>query len=292
MFIGSINTIPSIVNLPGQSITPPDFTDEYAFRFGANPNAEFFTVGQTSEFDLLSTVTVSFWFTVNNSLWSSTASETRGMVDKLNSTKNAGWGVYFQNFSIQGTRKPFICATTGNTGVGLGDRRLRYEVPAADTAYHYAFTYNSTTGKYRSYINGQVINNDPSPGNVGQINLEDEQFPLPAPINNTTADLVVGKDTTTSTQSGEFIGKMDEISIWNTDLSAQSIANLYNFSVHGNLNLNPNVSNLVAWYRCGENATWNGTAWEMPNSKTGATAATNVVSAGLIEADRVAGIIV
>ena len=289
MFIGSINTIPSIVNLPGQSKSPIDFTDEFAFRFGANPNAEFFTVGATSEFDLLSTVTVSFWFTVDNSLWSSTANETRGMVDKLNSGKNAGWGVYFQNFSTQGVRVPFICATTGNSGVGLTDRRLRYEVPAADTAYHYAFTYNSITGEYKSYINGQAIFN--TGNNVGQINLANN-FPVPAPINNTTADLVVGKDTTTSTQSGEFKGKMDEISIWNTDLSYQSINNIYNFSVNGDLNQNANVSNLIAWYRCGENSTWSGSEWQMPNSRLGATSATDVASAGLIEADRVAGIIV
>lgn len=287
MFIGNINTIPSIVNLPGQSGSS-GFTDPFAFRFGGNPNAEFFTVGTTSEFDLLSTVTVSFWFTVDNSLWSSTASETRGMVDKLNSTKNSGWGVYFQNFSIQGTRTPYICATTGVTGVAIGSRRVRYKIPAPDTAYHYAFTYNSTTGEYKSYVNGQIITNSQDPGgSIGQITLTS----IPAPINNTTADLVLGKDTTTSTQSGEFKGKLDEISIWNIDLSAQSIADIYNFSANGDLNQNPNVNNLVAWYRCGEDATWNGSAWEMPNSKTGAAAATDVVSAGLVEADKVAGII-
>ena len=286
--IGIGQAIIDVVNLPGQS-GEPGFTDPFAFRFGANPAAEFFA-GPDNEFDLTDAVTVSLWFTVDASLWGATNAQTRFMVDKASgSSLTTGYTVYFQNFSSQGVRSPYICATTGVSGFTITQRRLRVNIPAADTAYHFAYTYNKNNGEYRAYFNGQPVVNGSGSGsliNIGSITLGQS-----APINTNNVNFVLGKTTDSSSTTGEFEGKMDEISIWNTDLSAQSIADIYNFSANGDLNQNPNVNNLVAWYRCGENATWTGSEWQMPNSKTGASAATNVVSTGLVEADKVAGII-
>ena len=91
-----------------------------------------------------------------------------------------------------------------------------------------------------------------------------------------------------NTAGNEFAGKIDEVSMWNTNLSSDAITELY---TNGPINLNTNTgnytssSNLVAWYRMGEEATFNsGTGvWTLTDQGSGGN---NATSANMEEADR------
>ena len=66
--------------------------------------------------------------------------------------------------------------------------------------------------------------------------------------------------------NGNFVnGNMDECSIWNTNLSATQISEIYNGGKPGNLKKHSAFANLVDWYR-GDGAAFDGTNFTIPNS--------------------------
>lgn len=63
-----------------------------------------------------------------------------------------------------------------------------------------------------------------------------------------------------------YNGYQDEISIWNKALTAGEVTELYNSGKPKNLNTHSAVANLVSWWRMGDgNASWNGSAWTVPD---------------------------
>ena len=78
-------------------------------------------------------------------------------------------------------------------------------------------------------------------------------------------------------------GSMDEMSIWNTELSSSAVTEIYNSGVPNNLNSHTNVSNLISWYRMGEEATFSGGSWTLTDQGSGGN---NATSNNMEEADR------
>jgi hypothetical protein len=65
---------------------------------------------------------------------------------------------------------------------------------------------------------------------------------------------------------GNFLnGNMDEVSVWNKALSGAEITELYNSGVPSNLNTHSAVTNLKAWWRMGDGATFGGANWTIPD---------------------------
>jgi len=76
-----------------------------------------------------------------------------------------------------------------------------------------------------------------------------------------------------------FAGNLDEISIFNTELSASDVTTIFN-------NGTPNdISSLspISWWRMGEEATWSGSAWTLTDQGSGGNNATSV---NMEEADK------
>lgn len=78
-----------------------------------------------------------------------------------------------------------------------------------------------------------------------------------------------------------FSGNLDEISIFNTELSASDVATIYNSGVPNDIS---SISGLVSWWRMGDNDTWNGSTWTLTDNGSGGNDATSV---NMEEGDRV-----
>jgi len=74
-------------------------------------------------------------------------------------------------------------------------------------------------------------------------------------------------------------GNMDEVAVWNSELSSADVATIYNSGTPGDLtSLSPQ-----AWYRMGEEATWDGSDWTLTDQGSSGTDGT---STNMAEADR------
>lgn len=84
-----------------------------------------------------------------------------------------------------------------------------------------------------------------------------------------------------------FYGMIDEISIWNKNLSDTEASELYNSGTAKNLSdMTAYTTNCIAWYRNGDLSSdnWDGSKWNIYNAK--GTANTNMISTGMVEANR------
>lgn len=135
----------------------------------------------------------------------------------------------------------------------------------ADTWYHFVLTWNlsSTTGKI--YING-VYDNQGT--NFGQVTY------LSTPV-------YIG----TYGPSHYFEGNLSNISIYNSELSAAQVTEIYNEGVPSNLNNHSAYSNLVSWWQLGSNSSFN-TNWTVLDEK----GSNNGTSVNMNEGDIVDGV--
>jgi len=76
--------------------------------------------------------------------------------------------------------------------------------------------------------------------------------------------------------TGYTAGKFDELSIWDSSLSSDAITEIYNSGTPNDLEslTNASSSNLLAWYKMGEDSTFS-TSWSMPNSVDSSNTATS-----------------
>lgn len=85
-----------------------------------------------------------------------------------------------------------------------------------------------------------------------------------------------------------FPGFIDEVSFWNKNLSETEAAEIYNSGAAKNLeDMSAYTTNCIAWYRNGDFASdnWDGSKWNIYNAK--GTANTDMISTGMVEANRV-----
>ena len=81
-------------------------------------------------------------------------------------------------------------------------------------------------------------------------------------ITESTANVFIGSERGT----GFFYnGKLDEVSLWNKGLSASEVSELYNNGIPSNLASHSSYSNAISWWRMGDNATFDGTNWTIPD---------------------------
>ena len=130
----------------------------------------------------------------------------------------------------------------------------------------------------------------------GYIEATNTQTPVSSGMSYPSAQgLCLGNtDDNSPTTTSEFAGNLDEMSLWAGPMSDTNIETLWSYPLHRmNLDLNAQsfAGDLTGWYRMGENATWDGAKWEMPNSATGGLVQDQLDSTGMIEADRVNSII-
>lgn len=131
-----------------------------------------------------------------------------------------------------------------SNGVSLNrrGRKTSTGLISPNTWYHIAWTYDGQGGTNASdgikiYLNGTRVDN----------------------ANNQKNSYVAMMNTSFPLKIGEFInGNMDEVAVFNTELSQSDITTIYNNGIPNDIS---SISGLVSWWRMGENATWNGREW-------------------------------
>jgi len=80
-----------------------------------------------------------------------------------------------------------------------------------------------------------------------------------------------------------FQGYMDEISLFKTALDSTGVDSLRLDSKPANLAIHPNYTDMVLWYRMGDDDTWTGTNWDITDNSQNTN---NATSFNMEEADR------
>ena len=83
-----------------------------------------------------------------------------------------------------------------------------------------------------------------------------------------------------------WLGKISNASVWNTELSAAQVTEIYNNGLPSNLNNHSAYSNLISWWQLGENSSFDGTNWTALDEK----GTLNGTSANMVEDDLVNGV--
>tara|TARA_Y100000310_G_C20652708_1_gene800323 strand:+ start:500 stop:2116 length:1617 start_codon:yes stop_codon:yes gene_type:complete len=172
----------------------------------------------------------------------------------------------------------------------------------AGTWYHLAFVYDeaevSNADKMKVYINGVVQVNAAAGAALTTLNAA-------------TSDFEIGKLGGYATN--EFNGNIDEVAIWDTALDANTITSIYNSGTPNDLTLAASYTagsgvdksgDLQGYWKMGEEATFDGSDWTIPDSSTNSNdgtsanmdiadrvgdapnSASNAVSLNMVEADR------
>ena len=237
--------------------TVPIFTNEYSMAFdGTNEYL------QTADNDNLSfgngTTDSAFSF----SAWVKMSDSTRFRIFNKGS-----------NFS---TDYEYLLATGADDKLDLNlyDKstagRIARRFNTALTSYqgtwiHIVATYDgsSSSSGIKLYLNGSRV--DDIDNNSGTY----------VAMENTTNKLFIGR--TLETYSN---GSIDEVAIFNTELSASDITTMYNGGVPTDLtSLSP-----LSWWRMGDGDTWNGSTWTLTDNGSGSY---DLNSVNMEEADRV-----
>lgn len=142
---------------------------------------------------------------------------------------------YLYNAYAGGGRRPLFFGTHGNklaVIVNDGSWQDSNVSLVTDTWYHGAYTFNGTKGGFEDgnlYLNGQ---------NVNEIDI-DWMHPLDR------IDWIGHK----------FPGEVDEVSLWNVELTPAEILEIYNSGEPDNLTEHSRSSALWHWWKCGEDST-------------------------------------
>jgi len=224
--IGISNTIPNIVNLPGQSGGGSVFSSTKALEFDGTD--DYVGCGANATLQPTGAFTVSGWIYIddlaNNNviLANNTSVGANGYVLWITAaTTNAIFTVY------TGATYGWV-AVQGTTSFVTGQW------------YHVAGTYEGTSADMKIYVNGQ---------------LENTVSSTATPITYTGAGGYIGKYSVQRTE-----GKIDEVALFGSALGAPVIDSIFNSGVPTDLtSLSP-----IAWWRCGENATFKSPQILMP----------------------------
>jgi len=242
-------------------ITAAPFSSTKSFSFDGVD--EYFQIGQTTDVinDFSNPWSVSWW-----AKW----------------TYSAGFDCFWQIGSIASPVR-YLLAWVNGTGIGWSISNsvsvgIKYNIANGlnDGEWHnIIFTGNgntSLTGILNVYVDG-VLNTDAGSG-TGAASSS-------LTMNN------IGRGF--GTNGRFFNGNIDEMSIWDTELSSDAITEIYNSGVPNDLEslTNASSSNLVAWYRMGEEATFSnpgGTGdWTLTDQGSGGN---NATSNNMEESDR------
>ena len=206
-------------NLTGTAAAP-SFTNTKSIRFDGID--DFVDCGNDASLQFAESMSVSAWFKTS---------------DNGNQMVITGRGHIFST-----TLSSWVLFRRSNNGIGVQLRSgnaFQYVLSASNTyndgQWHSAiFTRNISSGNLKLYVDGLLQNTTSG---------------VTSNFNNFTQKTTIGADT----QSAEFFsGSIDEVAIWNTELSASDITSIYNSGVPNDISsLSP-----ISWWRMGDGDTF------------------------------------
>ena len=231
MFIGIGNPIPELSNLPGASRPGgggggggggglAQVDNLYSYEFDG-VESKF----QTDSITMGNTFTFSLWVNAN----------AFGVNPVVLASPNYFTSGFNGNFILRFRSNQFILASYN--GAVTTDQELIIATPSLSVSqwYHVVLTNDATTAVF--YLNGSPITTT----GVNTKVLRD--------LNN---GLIIGDgDFRAGTSNAAWNGKIDEVGVWNTALTATDVQNIYNATTTGKT---ADLSSLspVAWYRMGD----------------------------------------
>ena len=228
--------------------TPPSFQDIYSYEFdgvddyidcGDNDNLSFGNT--TNDFPF----TFSVWAKIDD------LNSGHSLIEKQDASNNREYVFYIGSDGAIGNYIYSNGVTLNRRG-----RKTSTGLISINTWYHIAWTYDGQGGTNASdgikiYLDGLRVDN----------------------ANNQKNSYVAMRNTSNPFKIGEFIaGNIDEVSVFNSELSASDITSIYNSGIPNNLNdlSTPPLS----WWRMGESASWDGSNWTLTDQGIGGNNAT------------------
>lgn len=212
------------------ALNAPDFTaSQYSGSFsGYSTKAlsfggtnEYVTMGDVLSFERTSPFSLSFWFKTTGSGY---------LISKMDSTPR-GWGAYITTssgieFLLINTPATNLIDVFGPTGLNNG------------VWHHVVWTYSgsSTAAGVKCYVDGSLVGTSTSSDTLSSTTLSTGSLNLAARTNGT----------------GVYTGMLDEVAVYNRELTSTEASWIYNTSMPRDLSLTAAPFGLVAWWRMGE----------------------------------------
>ena len=159
------------------------------------------------------------------SIWvKKTTSGLEYVISNSSATIKAGFYIVINSLNVNFQRRTRTKqAATGYINIGF----------TYNTWHHLVGTYNDTTGDLKLYLDGVLKNTSTTSSD----------------INSASVDLRIG---CSAVNSLFFQGGIDEVSLFNSELSQSDVTNIYNLGVPTSLS---SYSSLISWWRCGDGDT-------------------------------------
>ena len=242
------------ISLP--SSTPPSFQDIYSYQFDGVDDYVDMSNPSNLNFDADDAFSISVWFKR-----SSDANSVTIVQKSLGSPDFNGYTLFiYQDKVYFRIRK----------NASLQHQIISNNTHPFNLWVHYIVTYDglrSGSGQgLNLYQDGIKLTNVSRTGNFATGSAQ------------TSANFSVGS--LESTSDSFFNGNIDEVAVFNSELSASDITSIYNGGVPNDItSLSP-----LSWWRMGESASWNGSNWTLTDQGSGGN---NATSQNMIEASRV-----
>ena len=235
-------------------VTAAPFSNEFSFEFDGVD--ERFTTGLNLGFTSYPNFSISYWINTNASF--------TDFQSYFAIAVNVSYGSGMFNFSagrLNKTQTKLVVGVQGN-GSASGTTALD------DGQWHHIIqTYSdngNNTQRVRIYVDG---NTTPEVDLASTLSY--------APL---TGDLFIGARNSSNDRA--FPGNIDEVSVFNTALGSSDITTIYNSGTPNDLSSH---SNLIAWYRMGDEANFESGTWTLTNQ---GSSSNNATSSNMEEADR------
>ena len=174
-------------------------------------------------------------FTVSAWVYMDSATSYKRVVGKSNSANDrCNYGIGFENY------KPAVLVNDGSPWPTYVDYASATAL-SLNRWYHIVGVYDGSN--FLLYVNGVLDNTTSATG----FNINT------AASDTSSSNLLIG-DSYRATEN--FDGKISNVSIWNTALTASQVREIYNQGLPGNLNSHSAYSNLVSWWQLGENSSF------------------------------------
>ena len=258
--IGNVIPMPWIT-IGTSGSNPPPYSNEYCFNFLNNSDQGFSVPIAGSYFSKTSAFSISLWTRITTANWEYGIIGNSDSYDGITMASYADGSDIGFFFQMQGP----LPSTPRGQILAYSNKITR----VASDWYHLVVTYDgSENGSgMKIYLN----NGSPETSTSGAWTSSDDSI--------STYPVALGAYRIDPHNNG-LTGDLDEVSFYNYVLTSSNVSAIWNSGVPNDISsLNPQH-----WYRMGEEATWNGSIWTMPDMGSGSITATGV---NMLENDRI-----